>query len=95
MTRKLHAGGCGSPADPHDIPSFDGLIRDKVTEHPKTINVLKRFNLYPELIVGSAKRIFDQVTKSFNITTNDCWEIYRGEGKNTVQSCVGKTGVIF
>ena len=34
-------------------------VNDKVTEYPKTINVLKRFNLYPELAVGTAKRIFD------------------------------------
>ena len=47
-----------------DAPTWqqglDELIHDKVTEYPKTINVLKRFNLYPELVVGLAKRVFDQ-----------------------------------
>ena len=66
---------------------FDELINDERSEHPKTINVLKRFNLYPELIVGTIKRIFNQVTKNLKMKTMDCWQINRGEGKSPVQSC--------
>ena len=55
------------------------LVNDKVTEYPKTINVLKRFNLYPELAVGTAKRIFDQVSTSLKWKTKECWQINRGE----------------
>ena len=54
-------------------------VNDKVTEYPKTINVLKRFNLYPELAVGTAKRIFDQVSTSLKWKTKECWQINRGE----------------
>ena len=68
---------------------FDELIHDTRSEHPKTINVLKRFNLYPEFVVGSCKRVFDHVTKLFKIRTKDCWQINRGEGKKPVQSCEG------
>ena len=58
---------------------FPFLVNDKVTEYPKTINVLKRFNLYPELAVGTAKRIFDQVSTSLKWKTKECWQINRGE----------------
>ena len=55
----------------------------------KTINVLKRFNLYPEFIVGSIKRVFDKVTSDLQIRTQQCWQINRGKGKKPVQSCEG------
>jgi len=68
---------------------FNGMINDDVSEHPKTINVLKRFNLWPELFWGTVKRIFNHVTKALEIRTKDCWQINRGEGKTPVQSCEG------
>ena len=68
---------------------FNGMINDDVSEHPKTINVLKRFNLWPELFWGSVKRVFNHVTKTLKIKTQDCWQINRGEGKTPVQSCEG------
>ena len=68
-----------------DAPTWragiDELIHDKVTEYPKTINVLKRFNLYPELAVGLAKRVFYQVTSSLNMKMKECWKINRGQGQ--------------
>ena len=69
---------------------FDGLVRDNVTEHPKTINVLKRFNLYPELLVGSAKRIFDKITKFIGIKTKTCTAVNRSNNRGIVKCCQGK-----
>lgn len=65
------------------------MINDNVSEHPKTINVLKRFNLWPELFWGTVKRVFNHVTNALDIRTQDCWQINRGEGKTPVQSCEG------
>ena len=65
------------------------LVNDKVTEYPKTINVLKRFNLYPELAVGTLKRIFDQTAKKLDIKTKECWQINRGENYSPIMSCEG------
>ncbi|XP_039251491.2 protein C-mannosyl-transferase DPY19L1-like [Styela clava] len=64
------------------------IVYDNITEFPSTINTLKRFNLYPELILGVAYRIFDSITKANKIRTMDCWTINRGE-LPPVQSCEG------
>lgn len=75
-----------------EAPSLtDGVYRivvDNVTEYPSHINTLKRFNLYPELIIGVVYRIFDSVTKAAKIKTMDCWTINRGE-LPPVPSCEG------
>ena len=42
---------------------LDQLVRNNVTEYPDTINVLKRFNLYPEVFLGGLYRIYVQVRK--------------------------------
>ena len=42
---------------------LDQLVRNNVTEYPDTINVLKRFNLYPEVFLGGLYRVYDQVRK--------------------------------
>lgn len=64
------------------------IIRDNITEFPSTINTLKRFNLYPELILGVAYRIFDGFTKANKIKTMECWTINRGN-LPPIQSCEG------
>ncbi|XP_046580425.1 probable C-mannosyltransferase DPY19L1 [Haliotis rubra] len=74
-------------------PSFmDGLneiMYDNVTEYPQTINVLKRFNLYPEVVLSIGYRIFEHVNAQLNRPTKMCWQVNRGEGKTPVQSCEG------
>lgn len=57
------------------VDGIYGIVYDNITEYPSTINVLKRFNLYPELIIGSAYRLFDSFTKANKISTKECWQV--------------------
>jgi len=34
-----------------------GLIRDNITEHPSTINVLSRMNIYQEVLLAAVYRL--------------------------------------
>ncbi|KAI8792670.1 C-mannosyltransferase DPY19L1 [Biomphalaria glabrata] len=71
---------------------YDGLFQvmnDNITEYPSTINTLKRFNLYPELIVGWAYRIYISTSDFLGHRTKICWTVNRGEGLSPVQSCEG------
>ncbi|XP_028985024.1 dpy-19-like 1, like [Betta splendens] len=76
-----------------DAPSFlDGLhmiMNDRLTEHPLVINTLKRFNLYPEVVLASWYRVYTGVMGYFGIPTKMCWSINRGEGLSPVDSCEG------
>ncbi|XP_064645392.1 protein C-mannosyl-transferase DPY19L1-like [Lineus longissimus] len=74
-------------------PTFFGglneIIYDNVTEYPKTINTLKRFNLYPEVVLAVCYRLYDRVTKYFNIETKQCWKTTRGGHRPPTISCEG------
>ncbi|KAK6620588.1 hypothetical protein RUM43_010880 [Polyplax serrata] len=74
-------------------PTFElglsALLQDNQTEYPEVINALQRFNLYPEIIIGGLFRIFDSVTKSYDISTKQCWEVNRGQTLPPVNSCEG------
>ncbi|KAF3692385.1 putative C-mannosyltransferase DPY19L1 [Channa argus] len=76
-----------------EAPSFlDGLhmiMNDRLTEHPLVINTLKRFNLYPEVVLASWYRIYTGTMGYFGIPTKMCWSINRGEGLSPVDSCEG------
>uniref|UniRef100_A0A3Q2ZD17 Dpy-19-like 1, like (H. sapiens) n=1 Tax=Kryptolebias marmoratus TaxID=37003 RepID=A0A3Q2ZD17_KRYMA len=76
-----------------EAPSFlDGLhmiMNDRLTEHPLVINTLKRFNLYPEVVLASWYRMYTGVMSYFGIPTKMCWSINRGEGLSPVDSCEG------
>ncbi|XP_069031034.1 dpy-19-like 1, like [Embiotoca jacksoni] len=76
-----------------EAPSFmDGLyvvMNDRLTEYPLVINTLKRFNLYPEVVLASWYRMYTGVTGFFGIPTKTCWSINRGEGLTPVDSCEG------
>jgi C-mannosyltransferase DPY19L len=67
------------------------LINDNRTEHPKTINSLKRFNLYPEVVLASLYH----VAKHFNLLDKkQCYKINRGQVDNEsklILSCVGNS----
>ena len=65
------------------------LVRNNVTEYPDTINVLKRFNLYPELALGAAFRVFEQTAARLGWNVKTCYNIGRGEGYADVESCEG------
>ncbi|CAJ1062903.1 dpy-19-like 1%2C like isoform X4 [Xyrichtys novacula] len=76
-----------------EAPSFlDGLhmiMNDRLTEYPLVINTLKRFNLYPEVVLASWYRMYTGVMGHFGVPTKMCWSINRGEGLTPVDSCEG------
>ncbi|XP_064199621.1 dpy-19-like 1, like isoform X1 [Anguilla rostrata] len=76
-----------------EAPSFlDGLVlimNDRLTEYPLVINTLKRFNLYPEVVLASWYRIYTGIMDFFGVTTKMCWSVNRGEGLTPVDSCEG------
>uniref|UniRef100_A0A3P8RQL5 Dpy-19-like 1, like (H. sapiens) n=1 Tax=Amphiprion percula TaxID=161767 RepID=A0A3P8RQL5_AMPPE len=76
-----------------EAPSFlSGLhmvMNDNLTEYPLVINTLKRFNLYPEVVLASWYRMYTGVMGYFGIPTKMCWSINRGEGLTPVDSCEG------
>ncbi|CAL8247819.1 unnamed protein product [Lota lota] len=76
-----------------DAPSFlNGLhlvMNDRLTEYPLVINTLKRFNLYPEVVLASWYRSYTSLMDFFGVPTKMCWSINRGEGLAPVDSCEG------
>ncbi|XP_059829487.1 dpy-19-like 1, like isoform X7 [Hypanus sabinus] len=76
-----------------EAPSyFEGLIsimNDCLTEYPLVINTLKRFNLYPEVVLASWYRIYIASADFLGIPTKICWRVDRGQGFTPVESCEG------
>ncbi|KAB5532799.1 hypothetical protein PHYPO_G00124360 [Pangasianodon hypophthalmus] len=76
-----------------EAPSFlNGLgliMSDRLTEYPLVINTLKRFNLYPEVVLASWYRVYSTTMEFFRIPTKMCWTINRGEDLDPVESCEG------
>ncbi|GAA6073377.1 dpy-19-like 1, like, partial [Tachysurus ichikawai] len=74
-----------------EAPSFlNGLsliMNDRLTEYPLVINTLKRFNLYPEVVLASWYRVYSTTMEFFRIPTKMCWTINRGEDLDPVESC--------
>ncbi|XP_024304722.1 putative C-mannosyltransferase DPY19L2 isoform X17 [Homo sapiens] len=89
-----------------EAPSFlEGLwmiMNDRLTEYPLIINAIKRFHLYPEVIIASWYCTFMGIMNLFGLETKTCWNVTRIEPLNEVQSCEGLgdpacfyVGVIF
>ncbi|XP_063641568.1 probable C-mannosyltransferase DPY19L2 isoform X13 [Pan troglodytes] len=89
-----------------EAPSFlEGLwmiMNDRLTEYPLVINAIKRFHLYPEVIIASWYCTFMGIMNLFGLETKTCWNVTRIEPLNEVQSCEGLgdpacfyVGVIF
>ncbi|XP_023569136.1 probable C-mannosyltransferase DPY19L2 [Octodon degus] len=89
-----------------EAPSFlEGLwmiMNDRLTEYPLVINTVKRFHLYPEVVLAYWYRIFTGITTLFGIETKACWNITRVGFPSQVESCEGLgdptcfyVGVIF
>uniref|UniRef100_A0A8C7FW79 Probable C-mannosyltransferase DPY19L1 n=1 Tax=Oncorhynchus kisutch TaxID=8019 RepID=A0A8C7FW79_ONCKI len=76
-----------------EAPTFiNGLylvMNDRLTEYPLVINTLKRFNLYPEVVLASWYRIYTDIMEFFGLPTKMCWSINRGEGMAPVDGCEG------
>ncbi|KAM4688773.1 protein C-mannosyl-transferase DPY19L1 [Discoglossus pictus] len=65
------------------------IMNDNVTEYPHVINTLKRFNLYPEVILASWFRIYTKTMAFIGIQTKTCWKVNRGSHLTPVESCEG------
>lgn len=82
-----------------EAPTFaegvHAIMNCNITEYPDTINTLKRFNLYPEVVLGFAFRVYDWVTRSRNIHTKTCYTVNRGYNLPPVQSCEGMGELSF
>ncbi|KAK3740891.1 hypothetical protein QZH41_013409, partial [Actinostola sp. cb2023] len=76
-----------------EAPTFlDGvynIMHCNVTEYPDTINTLKRFNLYPEVILGFMFRSYESIASYLNYQSKVCYTVNRGFGLPPVQSCEG------
>nr|XP_011729683.2 probable C-mannosyltransferase DPY19L1 isoform X2 [Macaca nemestrina] len=76
-----------------EAPSFlEGLwmiMNDRLTEYPLVINTVKRFHLYPEVVIASWYRTFMGIMNLFGLETKTCWNVTRIEPLNEVQSCEG------
>ena len=70
---------------PSFLQGFLSVIRDNRTEAPTTINVLERFNLYPELLLSFIYRRMN----SAGLLSEVCYQVNRGEGISSVPSCEG------
>nr|CAD7459407.1 unnamed protein product [Timema tahoe] len=67
---------------------YEGLVHlttDNSTEYPTVINVIGRFNVYPEIVVALVYRTF---VEYIGLSSKVCWQIER-EGLPPVISCVG------
>ncbi|KAM3724759.1 C-mannosyltransferase dpy-19 [Dirofilaria immitis] len=65
------------------------ITNDNVTEYGHTINTLKRFNLYPEVILGIAFKLFKKITNESHWIVEQCWQVNRGDSLPPVISCEG------
>ncbi|XP_059123515.1 probable C-mannosyltransferase DPY19L2 [Peromyscus eremicus] len=89
-----------------EAPSFlEGLwmiMNDRLTEYPLVINTVKRFHLYPEVVIAYWYRTVVGIMNLFGLETKTCWNVTRIEPLKEIQSCEGLgdpacfyVGVIF
>ncbi|KAL1781731.1 putative C-mannosyltransferase DPY19L2 [Sigmodon hispidus] len=89
-----------------EAPSFmEGLwmiMNDRLTEYPLVINTVKRFHLYPEVVIAYWYRTVVGIMNLFGLETKTCWNVTRMEPLKEIQSCEGLgdpacfyVGVIF
>ncbi|XP_022102331.1 probable C-mannosyltransferase DPY19L1 [Acanthaster planci] len=74
---------------PSFLSGLQEIMNDNITEYPSTINVLKRFNLYPEVALAAGYRLYDGITKKLGIVTRQCYTVNRGRGLSSVLNCEG------
>lgn len=65
------------------------IVNDNVTEYGHTINTLKRFNLYPELVLATMYKSYMRLAEMFNFETQQCWKTERGQNLEPILSCEG------
>ncbi|XP_052754448.1 probable C-mannosyltransferase DPY19L1 [Galleria mellonella] len=69
------------------VAGISKLMYDRLVEYPKDVNAFNRFNIHPEVLIGSIYRYFEPL---LNTTAHrQCHMVDRGEGLAPVESCVG------
>ncbi|XP_069469344.1 protein C-mannosyl-transferase DPY19L1 isoform X2 [Ambystoma mexicanum] len=76
-----------------EAPSFFtgliSIIEDASTEYPLVINALKRFNVYPEVVLAFLYRAYRWLGEFTGFQIKTCWTVNRGYGLSPVESCEG------
>ncbi|XP_043222008.1 probable C-mannosyltransferase DPY19L1 [Amphibalanus amphitrite] len=80
---------------PDLVSGIELLMEDRLVEAPSTVNALQRFNLYPEVLLGTAYHGFRQVSQALGVETRECWKVDRGDSLAPVWSCVGLGTPVF
>ncbi|KPJ16375.1 Protein dumpy-19 [Papilio machaon] len=72
-----------------EIPFIAGISKimyDKLVEYPNEVNAFNRFNIYPEVVIGTIYRYFEP---ALNSSYRECHMVERDSGMEPVESCVG------
>ena len=76
-----------------EAPTFwsgvHAIMNCNITEFPLTTNTLKRFNLYPEVLLAAGYRFYIWVANKLEIQTKMCYQVNRGYDLPPVESCEG------
>ncbi|XP_028391769.1 probable C-mannosyltransferase DPY19L1 [Dendronephthya gigantea] len=82
-----------------EAPTFwsgvHAIMNCNITEYPQTTNTLKRFNLYPEVLLAAGYRLYIWVANTFEIQTKVCYQVNRGYNLPPVESCEGMGELSF
>eukprot|EP00051_Salpingoeca_urceolata_P018953 m.270486 g.270486 ORF g.270486 m.270486 type:complete len:723 (-) comp19316_c0_seq2:165-2333(-) len=65
------------------------LAEDSTTEFPEHINLLRRFNIYPEVGLSIAFQLFQGVAGTMGWTTKQCFQVSRQEPLPPITTCHG------
>ncbi|EJD76141.1 dumpy-19 [Loa loa] len=76
-------------SEPSFLETLNQITNDNVTEYGHTINTLKRFNLYPEVILGIAFKLFKKIANENHWVLEQCWQVKRGDQLPPAISCEG------
>lgn len=80
-------------------PSFGAglaqLLQDETTEAGHRINALKRFNIFPEVVLGGLFRLFSALSERMGWRTEVCYQVNRGDALPPVSSCEGVGNLHF
>lgn len=94
-------------ADPNDqihhnltdvsvLDSLRTLLNDNLTEFPQTINAVKKFNIYPEVVIGLNYRLFTNLLTALGFRPlKECFLVSRGDHLSPVESCEGLSEPIY
>eukprot|EP00050_Salpingoeca_kvevrii_P003539 m.226995 g.226995 ORF g.226995 m.226995 type:complete len:702 (+) comp10847_c1_seq24:1078-3183(+) len=70
------------------VTGVQDLISNKKTEYPSTVNLLKRFNIYPELLLSILYRAHINLASAFGVNIKDCYQV-NDPKLGSVPVCVG------